>query len=199
MNILKAILAFAALALVSAHPLDQNAASALQAVAKGTQDFTIALHQVFREDASSNTITSPLSLEVVLGMIAQGAKGTTKTQLQQSLYLPADDDVAKTGFRQLLAPLKSNGNITLDLADAAFLALDFQLDSTFQKVASDYFKASTTNVDFAGDTSGSVDTVNKWVEDHTNGKITNLVPGMAVVSIQLTGVQLKYGTSVGDN
>nr|CAD7396036.1 unnamed protein product [Timema cristinae] len=154
--------------------------------------------QVFREDASSNTITSPLSLEVVLGMIVQGAKGTTKTQLQQSLYLPKDDDVAKTGFRELLAPLKSNENITLDLANAAFLALDFQLESIFQKVASDDFKASTTNVDFAGDTSGSVDAVNKWVEDHTHGKITNLVPASLNPSTKLVLVNAVYFKGLWD-
>ncbi|KOX72799.1 hypothetical protein WN51_00739 [Melipona quadrifasciata] len=93
----------------------------LHAVVEGTNQFSSWFFQYVLGDNSGNLITSPLSADVVLAMVAFGAGGNTEAQFRKVLSLPTPSNLAATGYQALIDNLNSVKDNILTLANKIFL------------------------------------------------------------------------------
>lgn len=114
-------------------------------------------------DESGNQIISPVSLTFALAMAARGAQGDTKQEILDALGVEDLDGV--TGLSQ---PLTDAG---LKLANAAFWLKG--------EAKQDYIDALEAGFDaqWFRPEGGVADTVNAWVDEHTDGMIDKLMDG----------------------
>ncbi|XP_055918334.1 uncharacterized protein LOC129950417 [Eupeodes corollae] len=133
--------------------------------------------QITKNKANENVIVSPISIQTALAMTYLGAAGKTAEELQTALRLPSTDkDQVGEYFSQVLN--KKSGEASLNIANKIFINSEFSLNPEFNGRSEKYFKTGVESLDFKKSPSESVETINTWVENETNKKITNLMkPG----------------------
>jgi len=145
-------------------------------VVSANNQFSIDFYSKVGEE-EGNVFFSPFSLETALAMTYEGAKGQTATEMQSVLHIPSDDTARRAGFAGLMNDINSGSqDYQLSTANALWAEEDFTfLDDYFQTVEN-YYLGKVTNLDFTGDSEGSRQIINTWVEDQTNDKIKDLIP-----------------------
>nr|CAB3493991.1 unnamed protein product [Digitaria exilis] len=101
---------------------------------------------------SSNTIFSPLSIHVALGLLAAGSGGATRDQLLAALAGGGAADglhaLGEEVARVVLADGAEAGGPRIAFADAVFVDASLKLKSAFEEVAVEKYNAETLSVDF---------------------------------------------------
>lgn len=108
--------------------------------------------------SGENTILSPQSLALALGMAAEGAKGETLDEILAALG--AED----------VAAISADGIEGLKEANAVFTAPGLQLKPEYMEALNERYGAEWFGLD--GDV---VEKVNAWVQQHTDGLINELL------------------------
>jgi len=127
---------------------------------------------------SGNILASPISLEIALGLTAQGADGETLKELQRYLGKENYADWAKAymEFATDLESKKKNGySFSYDLANSIWLQKGVTLNADFKKTAQDQFDAGVSELDLQGNSGKSAGKINEWIEKKTNNMIKNVV------------------------
>ncbi len=154
-------------------PLPAN--DVLTAAAKGEQAFALALYSRVAT-TKGNLAIAPSSIATVLGMVAAGARGATEQQLVDALRVPlpaAQLHAAIGGLVRTLAARSGNG-VTVSEVDQAWVQQHLHLLTDFTRALTRDYAAPLASIDF-GNTERAAGTINRWVSDKTNGKITKLV------------------------
>ncbi|MFZ0828412.1 MAG: serpin family protein [Verrucomicrobiia bacterium] len=132
------------------------------------------LKQIAGEKPNANIFISPFSVSSVLQMVANGAAGDTKAEMQRVLKtgaLPPEAlDAAVKGLNQ---SLEGQTNVILNLANSIWFQEGFRLKPEFVAVNSRFFQAKLAPVDFQKPESAQ--TINAWADDRTHGKIKDVV------------------------
>jgi len=130
--------------------------------------------EVAKGKPDANVFLSPFSVSSALQMVANGAAGQTKTEMEQVLHT-ADltSAIANPAFKELNQQLASRKNVTLNLANGIWFKQGFHLKPAFIADNKDFFKAELAAVDF--DSPSSAQTINDWAGKQTQGKIQNVV------------------------
>lgn len=153
----KRIGVWAALGLLAAAPL--GAAPDL--------GFAVRLYTALAQEPGSVCV-SPASARELLAMAAAGARGRTAAEIEAAIGEPgpaAGTPAAGAGAE-------------LEVANAAFVNRGFPLLPSYQNQLAERFGAAALPLDF-GDPLPSADAVNRWIADHTAGRIRGLAsPGM---------------------
>ncbi len=144
-----------------------------------------------------NSMFSPLSLNMALGMLAEGANGTTKEALDK--YLGTDDYAAFAESYMKLAKENYNRKSGKDenyfeIANSFWGddALPFKQD--YKDALSQKFGAEIRNMDF-GDSGKVVNEVNRWVSDKTHKMIPKLLEDISPDTVSIL-VNTVYFESV---
>lgn len=124
-----------------------------------------------------NLIASPLSLAIVLTILANGAEGETKKELESIINRSniASESLNKQycillNMLETLGYEENNKKTTMiDTANSIWTAKDFSLKDDFIKDCTSYYDAGIYNVDFSS--KNTPVTINQWINDKTNGKI----------------------------
>ncbi|KUK76793.1 MAG: Proteinase inhibitor I4 serpin [candidate division WS6 bacterium 34_10] len=139
-----------------------------------TGDFEIDL---FREsfvasqsNGGFNTVISPLSIKMAMAMVTEGAKEETLTELREVLEL---DENSKTYYQNLIDDISGQDDVTLAIANSLWSREGLEFKQDFVDLLGDYYYAEATSLDF--NDSSSVDTINSWVKDNTDGKIDKIL------------------------
>ena len=128
-----------------------------------------------------NVLVSPLSLNVALGMVAEGASGETAQELYRYL---GSDEYAKwvDQYMQFAEGLKvdideeyEKFSFDYKLANSIWVRQGETIKSTYQDNVKKLFRAEAANADFTGDPEGSAQMINSWCDEHTNGLIPEVV------------------------
>ena len=141
---------------------------------------------MYREltNGTDNVFFSPYSITIALGMAYEGAKEETASQMLDVIDLPQDDDTRRAMVRSLQMLLNpKNSSYNLSTANAYWLKMGGDLNDTYQKTIENDYIAGGKQLDFYGDPSGSADTINRWVENETNGKIKDLVSSGSITPL----------------
>ncbi|CAH1156244.1 unnamed protein product [Phaedon cochleariae] len=150
------------------------AGTPLQQLASGNQRDSANLYRGVARASTGNLIFCPVSAEIVLSLLTEGAAGPTKTELIEGLSLPPNDADRRSAFSELTAELNQNSSSKLLSANRIFIAPAFQIERSFEDIAVSDYRAGIENINFA-DSSAAAHTINQWVEDHTNNRIQNLI------------------------
>ncbi|KAG2663809.1 hypothetical protein I3760_16G050100 [Carya illinoinensis] len=131
------------------------------------------------EGKKSNLVFSPLSIHVVLSLIAAGSKGPTLDQLLSFLKSKSSDQLSSFDS-EIVSVVFTDGSASggprLSFANGAWLDKSLSLKSSFKQAVENFFKASLDQVDFQNQATKVISEVNSWAEKETNGLIKEVLP-----------------------
>lgn len=139
--------------------------------------------ELLRELAArpGNVVCSPFSLSRALAMARAGAAGTTASEMDAVLHLPAD---AGARFAALVRLLRApelgpkdarHPAYSLELATALFGQQDAPFVPAFPRRLQADFESELQTVDFAR-TEDARSTINAWAAEKTHDRVKELVP-----------------------
>ncbi|XP_054089075.1 serine protease inhibitor 42Dd isoform X1 [Zeugodacus cucurbitae] len=138
--------------------------------------------------SQENVVFSPASIQSCLALAFLGAEAETAQQLRSGLRLPAALDKGSiaadyAGFLQKNfhkdASAAAEDAPKLRMANRVYVNESLALSPKFNELAKTSFESEAVPTKFA-DSSNAVQTINTWVENETEGKITNLLQPDAV-------------------
>ncbi|XP_058222738.1 serpin-ZX-like isoform X2 [Rhododendron vialii] len=148
-------------------------------------DFSLALANrvSLSESKDSNLVFSPLSIHVVLGLIAAGSAGPTRAQLLSLLNSKSTDDLNSLSSQLVslvLADGGPSGGPKLSFANGVWVDQSLSLKASFKQVVDTVYKAVSSHVDFQTKVVEVTNEVNQWAEKETNGLIKEVLPSGSV-------------------
>lgn len=129
--------------------------------------------------AKQNVVISPFSIAQALGVIYLGARGeTAKAFVKSSVVPPVDPASFACAAQNLRAALpQTDADVTLDFANALWVAQGLPLENAFVEQARAAFGADATTLDFGSP--DAVRTINDWVSQRTKGHIPSILDNTA--------------------
>ncbi|MFO7618284.1 MAG: serpin family protein [Thermoplasmata archaeon] len=142
-----------------------------------SNEFSFEMYKQLAKDKSQeNIFFSPYSITTALGMAYEGARGDTAREMAHVLNFPADNETRWSMMKSYQEYFNSiSDSYNLSTANAYWLKENQNLLETYKIAIESYYLAHGEELDFAGDPTGSAETINTWVEEQTNGKIPNLI------------------------
>ncbi|HTV62105.1 MAG TPA: serpin family protein [Verrucomicrobiae bacterium] len=132
------------------------------------------LRQVASGQPGQNIFISPFSAATALQMVANGAAGQTKTEMQRVLHTAGiAPPELNADCKALNQSLNSQKDVILDLANGIWHQDNFQLTPAFISDNRKYFDAELAAVNFLSPASAK--TINDWADKQTRGKIQGVV------------------------
>jgi serine protease inhibitor len=131
------------------------------------------LDQLLGEPGAGNVFISPLSATIMLSMAASAGQGETRAAMLKVLGLDVTADPSAEVAATMTRLARSDANAQLELAQAVWAQDGLKLSPTYvAKLRGDY-RAEVANLDFRS--AGAPGVVNRWVDEATHHKITELV------------------------
>ena len=144
--------------------------------------------------AGHNLLVSPLSVSMALGMALNGARGSTRDGMEQTLTFTglSSDDINAT-YSDLIGALTSaDPAVQMQIANSIWYKPVLIVEQSFLDANTTYFNALVRSIDFSQPSSAG--TINAWVSDNTHGKIPTIVPDpipIDIVMYLINGVYFK--------
>jgi len=148
----------------------------VERLAAASNDFGFRLlAQLAEQDAGKNLFVSPSSVAMALAMTYNGAKGTTKQAMAETLGLAGmsrqEVNEAHAALRESLED--PDPDVQLAVANSLWGRKDLAFQPDFIQRNTDCYGAEIASVDFLAP--GTLDTINGWVKEKTHDKIDDLV------------------------
>lgn len=138
-----------------------------------TQDFSVKLFQK-SVTKGRNSLVSPVSVSLALGMTANGADGETRKQFENVLGGGMDIGELSRNYSVFANRLKSIQSGKLQIANSIWYRdKNLTVEKGFLQKNADYFGAGAFQLDFTK--RSTVDKINGWVKENTGGKIGKMV------------------------
>lgn len=139
-------------------------------------DFSFRFLSAVNDTATTDYVVSPLSMQFLLGMILNGARGETGTEICNVLgYGAGEVDAVNRFCKSMLEQLPDLDKKTkLSIANAIFVDAGYSLLGNYQSTVSRNYLAEVSNLDFS-QVKQSTDHINKWCSDHTGGMIPEVL------------------------
>ena len=129
------------------------------------------LQHLSTQQTAENVFISPLSIGVALSMAADGAAGTTRSEIVHALHVP---DACVTGANAaLIKSLQGSSDAQIGLANALWLRQDIPPRPRYVDLLKRDYGAQVQALQF-GDPSAAA-AINDWTKQHTLGLIDHFV------------------------
>ncbi|MBX2953639.1 MAG: serpin family protein [Leadbetterella sp.] len=140
-----------------------------------TTSFAVDFWRTYEKENGGSYFLSPLSLNIALGMLLNGAEGETKAEIQKMLgFSDADLAVINTSYAELIAKLPNvDPKVTNTTANSVWYRKGLTVESTYLDALKNNFSAGVYPEDFSN--RATVDKINRWAADHTNDKIKKVI------------------------
>ena len=139
-------------------------------------DFAFRAFGALRGKApADNMCISPLSISAALTMAYNGAEGSTKADMKQTLgFAPQTDTEINQSFQSLFVLLRGiDRQVTFTTANSIWYGQQYQLQAPFVQQNQTYFNAHVQGVNFASSLTKNI--INSWVSTETHGKIPSIL------------------------
>jgi serpin B len=147
----------------------------------GNNLFALDLYAKLREEPG-NLFFSPYSISTALAMTYAGARGETEKQMAKTLHFVLPEGKLHNALSRLQRDLNERGKkgaYELTVSNALWGQKGYGFLKDFLGIIASNYEGGFNEVDFASDAESVRQTINKWVEDKTNGKIKDLIgPGI---------------------
>ena len=162
--------------------VDGNQTMTAQQWADANNAFGFALLAKLSENEKSPaTVLSPYSIERAVGMVYEGACGSTAAGMRKALSMPEATNISMAGAEIEKAMLGNIPNeLTLAIDNRVWVEQSFALVDDFVKRVQDAYQAAPVSIDFKGDPEGSRTTINQDVAASTKDRITDILPPGAI-------------------
>ncbi len=153
------------------------------ALVDANTEFALKLTRALAADSTADLFLSPASVSMALAMTWNGAKDATKDDMAEALELHelSMERVNLANSVLLSNLIYGDDEVELHLANSLWAREDRTFAPDFLDRNRSYYGAEITSLRF-DDT--ALARINGWVEDHTNGKITDVldqIPGNAIL------------------
>ena len=176
----------------------ENIAMDVSGIVEGGNQFAFDLYQELRSE-EGNLFFSPSSISTALAMTYAGAAGETEAEMAKTLHCQMPKDQLHDGMHALqtywTTPDKQKG-IRLNLANRLWGNEGYEFLPEFVSVTREKYGAELARLNFA-QTEDARQTINGWIEDQTEDKITELLPAgvlSADTKLVLTNAVYFHGT-----
>ena len=135
--------------------------------------------KMFREVSAlaekPNTFFSPLSLNLALGMLYNGASGETRTEMAEILGMAGFTETEINEYYQKMSQelLNIDPLTEISIANSIWYREVFPIKQPFLDVNQKYFDAMVKPLDFSK--SDAADIINKWCADKTKDRIKEII------------------------
>nr|XP_043639517.1 serpin-ZX-like [Erigeron canadensis] len=143
----------------------------------------LVTHILSKEFANSNVVLSPLSIQLVLGLIAAGSEGQTLDQLLSLLEVNTIEELNALSSQlvsSIMTDASKSGGPRLAFVNGVWVDQTISLKDSFKQVVGTVYKAITKQVDFQSKADEVTEEVNLWAKNHTNSLIEKMLPPDAV-------------------
>merc|ERR1712110_562237 len=157
----------------------QQQQQSIVSLQSGQQQFTNRLLQQIESNTTTNFVLSPHSIHSVFSQLLQGSGGRTKAELENLLGVTASDSLVEQ-YRILGQGLSGEG---FKQANLLAVADNFKPKREYRTSLNNGFQSDIREFDFGSNSLGSVQEINRYVEDVTNQKIKDLLANDDVDSL----------------
>ena len=148
----------------------------VSSIVEASNQFACDLYQQLKSE-EANLFFSPSSISTALAMTYAGAKGETAAEMATVLHFRMPESELHQAMRGLQSAWTTNDDSTgiqLNLANRLWGQQSYQFRPEFLEVTRQQYLAELARLDFSRPESAS-QTINNWVSDQTEGKITDLI------------------------
>jgi serpin B len=152
----------------------------VNAVVSGNNEFAIELYKKIANDPNKieNLFFSPYSISTAIAMTYASARGNTEKQMAEVLHFNLPQEQLHPVFSSLEKVLNEQGKkgaFELTVANALWGQKGYKFLDSFTDLVNKNYSTGLNKVDFAKDSEGARQTINKWVEEKTKNKIKELI------------------------
>ena len=142
-------------------------------------------------NAGQSLVSSPLSAATVLAMLNDGAMGKTREELLEVLGFGEAKTRAMNEYFQKLMQAEGKYGTKLQISDGMFVSQGYDFKPSFVNDMRLYYDAPAEVLDFSQP--ASVDHINNWCAEHTNGVIPRIVETLQpdAISVFLNAIFFK--------
>jgi len=133
------------------------------------------LNDLYKKE-ERNIVISPTSVAVALSMTLNGAKGTTREEMLDTLNLSSfSKEEINVKSSSMSANLKkTDGDVELSIANALWIQSDYEIKQQFLQDNLTHYEAQIDQLDFRDPKSSQI--INDWVAEETKNKIKKVAP-----------------------
>ncbi len=158
------------------------------AAAAGNQAFSAEAYLQLAGADAGNLVLSPASIRLALAMTWAGADGDTAAQMADTLHLDLPADRMHAALNAIDALLDSRNReeapgpdglerkVVLTISNALWGQTGYAFLGEFLDTLAINYGAGMRLVDYQNETEAARVTINDWVADQTNDRITDLIP-----------------------
>ena len=147
----------------------------VQLVSDGNNLFSIDMYKKLGEASSGNVFYSPYSIFSAMAMTYEGANGETYDEIKKVFHFP-DREKLRPNFARIYNEINREvRDYELRTGNALWVQKDFPLLEEYKTTVEKYYGGKAANLDFVNETEKSRETINKFIEEQTNGKIKDLI------------------------
>lgn len=148
----------------------------IQQVVNANNQFAFELYSDLDKSTSENIFFSPYSISAALAMTYEGAKGQTADEMKSVFHFP-ENNLLRPNFAAIYNEI-NRGNEAYELrsGNALWIQQDYPFLQDYTSRVEKYYGGKAANLDFAGETEQSRQTINGFIEEQTNDKIKDLLP-----------------------
>ncbi len=156
-------------------PIELTAAQKKLVESDNKFSFDIFKHIMEENIDVENVMISPLSISYALSMTLNGADGATRDSMMKTLrYYDIDLDEINNSYKDLTDKLVDiDERVLMEIANSVWVEEKLRVKQAFMDKLKEYFDAEAH--DFSVSDPDIVDVINQWIEDHTNGKIKDMI------------------------
>jgi serine protease inhibitor len=143
-------------------------------MADASNEFGFKLfREIFEEEG--NMMVSPTSLYTALSLTINGARGETQDHMAEVLGISGAqlEQFNRNNLARLYLLQEADKDVILNIANSLWMNEGEQFDPSFLERSQKYYHASARALDFG--TRDSVDTINGWVKEKTDGLIEGII------------------------
>jgi serine protease inhibitor len=152
------------------------AGTAEKSIASSSGIFGLKLFKDINDsEGDKNIFISPLSISMALGMTLNGANGTTYDSMKTALELNGlTQTEINEAYKNLINILtNADPKVIFNIANSIWYRNTMSFEQNFINTNKTYFNAEVNGLDFNNPV--SVNIINNWVDQNTNGKIKKII------------------------
>ncbi|CAJ0599078.1 unnamed protein product [Cylicocyclus nassatus] len=154
-------------------------------------EMNFGLNMLRQTPVTKSMIVSPVSVIFALAMVQLGAKGRTKSQINNVIANGAADDAIVSFCSDLFKNITNSPGAQARIANGFFLSKTFSIRKEYARTIAQKFDAAIEAYDFK-QAANTAKVIDNFVSQKTNGKIKNIITDSAVENADALIVNAIY-------